>query len=72
MDRRFVLTGFVSTLLMACAVTTPAPTATYTPTVTFTPTSTPTLTPTATPARVTLTVKDTSSIAGLDPGSGMS
>ena len=59
MNHRFVLIGFASTLLVACAITTPASTVTYTPTTTFGPTSTPTLLPIVTPIRVTLTVKDT-------------
>jgi SH3-like domain-containing protein len=68
MDHRFMVTGFVSTLLVACAVTTPAPTATYTSTATFSPTLTPTLTPTTTPARVTLIVKDTLVNCRFGPG----
>ena len=74
MVRRFVLIGVVSILLMACAITTPTPTATYTHTVTYTPTATfrptftPTLTPTTTPARVTLTVKGTLVNCRLGPG----
>lgn len=68
MKRRILLSGFVSTLLVACVMTTPAPTAVYTPTVTFSPVFTPTLTPTATPVRVTLTVKDTLINCRFGPG----
>ena len=69
MDHRFMLIGFVSTLLAACAITTPAPPAMNTPTATFSPASTPTLVPsTATPVRVTLTVKDTLVNCRFGPG----
>ena len=68
MNFRFVLLGFVTTQLAACAMATPTPTVTYTPTATFSPPSTPTLTLTATPERVTLTVKDTLINCRFGPG----
>jgi len=69
MKRRVLLTGFVSTLLVACAITTPAPTAAFTLTATSSPTSMPTLIPsTATPARVTLTVQNTLVNCRFGPG----
>jgi SH3-like domain-containing protein len=68
MKRRVLLLGFVSTLLVACAIATPAPAATHTPTATFSPTFTPTSTPTATPIRVTLIVKDTLVNCRFGPG----
>ena len=67
MNRRILLTGFMSILLVACAITTQAPTATYIPTVTFSPTSTP-IPLTSTPSRVTLTVKDTLINCRFGPG----
>ena len=67
MDHRFVLIGFVSTLLAACATTTPAPTAAYTPSATFS-ISTPILIPTTTPLHVTLTVKATLVNCRFGPG----
>lgn len=68
MNRRFVFIGFIATLLVACGVTTPAPTVTQIPTATFGVTSAPTLIPTATVARVTLTVKDTLVNCRFGPG----
>lgn len=68
MNYRFMLTGFITTLLAACAMPTPAPTVTHTPTATFSHPSIPTLTPTATPARVTLTVIETLINCRFGPG----
>ena len=58
MNRCIILTGFVSILLVACTVTTPAPSATFIPTAAIKLTSIPTLVPTATLVNVALTVKD--------------
>ena len=57
MKRRVLFTGLITILLVACANTTPAPTAVPTATL-FTVSLLPTLTPTAAPVRVDLLVTD--------------
>ena len=68
MKRRVLISGLVSALLAACAVTTPLPAATITPVVSPSATFTLEPSPTSTPVNVTLTVKESLINCRFGPG----